>query len=81
MQHLVLFSSPFPIKQRTKSMLSAWAHRLCVRAVDVLFGTFLYVPLGILFLKKSLGGFGDGDWDSSQIPDLHGKVAVVTGGK
>ncbi|OBR09787.1 Short-chain dehydrogenase [Colletotrichum higginsianum IMI 349063] len=79
-QHFALFSSPSPANSEPKSMLSAWAHRLCVRAVDVLFGTFLYVPLGILFLKKSLSGFGDGDWDSSQIPDLHGKVAVVTGG-
>ncbi|KAF6789049.1 oxidoreductase C736.13-like protein 4 [Colletotrichum sojae] len=59
---------------------SSWLHRLCVRAVDCLFGTFLYVPLGVLFFKRSLTGFGKGGWDSSQIPDLHGKVAVVTGG-
>ncbi|OLN95480.1 putative oxidoreductase C736.13-like protein 4 [Colletotrichum chlorophyti] len=61
-------------------MSSTWIHRLCVRAVDLLFGTFLYVPLGVLFFKRILTGSGDYEWDESQIPDLHGKVAVVTGG-
>ncbi|GKT46897.1 putative oxidoreductase [Colletotrichum spaethianum] len=61
-------------------MAVAWIRRLFIRAIDLLFGTFLYVPLGVLFFKRSLSGFGNGEWDSSLIPDLHGKVAVVTGG-
>ncbi|OHW91526.1 NAD-p-binding protein [Colletotrichum incanum] len=61
-------------------MALKWLRRLCIRAADPLFGAFLYVPLGILFFKRLLGGFGNVEWDSTMIPDLHGKVAIVTGG-
>ncbi|KAM0401881.1 hypothetical protein ACHAQC_002578 [Fusarium culmorum] len=62
-------------------MSPLWVRRLCIRVVDSLYGSFLYLPLAILFLKRSVTGFGTGEWDESQIPKLDGKVAVVTGGK
>ncbi|KAH7151411.1 hypothetical protein DER46DRAFT_690373 [Fusarium sp. MPI-SDFR-AT-0072] len=61
-------------------MSPLWVRRLCIRVVDTLYGSFLYLPLAILFLKRSVTGFGAGEWDESQIPKLDGKVAVVTGG-
>ncbi|CAG1998534.1 unnamed protein product [Fusarium graminearum] len=61
-------------------MSPLWVRRLCIRVVDSLYGSFLYLPLAILFLKRSVTGFGTGEWDESQIPKLDGKVAVVTGG-
>ncbi|KAI9152361.1 Short-chain dehydrogenase/reductase [Paramyrothecium foliicola] len=62
-------------------MSQSWLQRLRVRLVDFLYGSFIFLPLGIFFLKRSLTGFGDGEWDESQIPNLDGKVAVVTGAK
>ncbi|PNP73503.1 hypothetical protein FNYG_13153 [Fusarium nygamai] len=61
-------------------MSPLWGRRLCIRAVDSLYGIFLYFPLAVLFFKRSVTGFGTGEWDRSQIPKLDGKVVVVTGG-
>ncbi|KAH6951289.1 hypothetical protein DER45DRAFT_605485 [Fusarium avenaceum] len=61
-------------------MSPLWVRRLCIRVVDSLYGSFLYLPLAVLFLKRSFTGFGTGKWDESQIPNLDGKIAVVTGG-
>ncbi|KAH7258850.1 uncharacterized protein BKA55DRAFT_723558 [Fusarium redolens] len=61
-------------------MSPLWVRRFCIRVVDSLYGSFLYFPLAVLFLKRSVTGFGTGEWDESQIPKLDGKVALVTGG-
>ncbi|KAI6752570.1 hypothetical protein HG530_013939 [Fusarium avenaceum] len=61
-------------------MSPLWVRRFCIRVVDSLYGSFLYLPLAVLFLKRSFTGFGTGKWDESQIPNLDGKIAVVTGG-
>ncbi|KAG5743196.1 hypothetical protein H9Q70_014087 [Fusarium xylarioides] len=61
-------------------MSPLWVRRLCIRVVDSLYGSFLYLPLAVLFLKRSVTGFGAGEWDETQIPRLDGKIAVVTGG-
>ncbi|KAK7403407.1 hypothetical protein QQX98_010820 [Neonectria punicea] len=61
-------------------MSPLWVRRLCIRVVDSLYGSFLYLPLAVLFLKRRITGFGTGEWHVSQMPRLDGKVAVVTGG-
>lgn len=55
--------------------------RLCVLAADTLYGALLYLPLGVMFVSRSLRGASEYIWDETHIPDLSGKVAIVTGGK
>ncbi|XP_044724160.1 short chain dehydrogenase domain-containing protein [Hirsutella rhossiliensis] len=60
-------------------MSPLWIRRLCIRAVDFLYGCLVLLPLGVILSKRALAGFGTGGWDESHIQNLDGKVAVVTG--
>lgn len=65
----------------TLAMSQSWLRRLGVTVADTLYGSLLYIPLGVMFLSRSLAGTSTYIWDETQIPDLSGKVAIVTGGK
>lgn len=49
--------------------------------VDSMFGAALWPVVARMFVLKAFSGVKTSDWDEKQIPNLDGKVAVVTGAK